>query len=403
MRLLLITVALTLLTLGLAAVVAPRTPAPALPTALLGTQGDWIAEARQLGRWRTALNVAQLILPILILTSVIHVTPYTNQLLNRSPNPWLQTALYTMALMVIFILAFLPLDYASFVLRRAYGLSQAPTFFWFTRELLNWALVLAVSLATAEAFFFLVRAAPHTWWLWVAVGYVALTCTLIFAQPYIITPLFYSQTRVEDPVLRARIAELGRRVGVPIDEVYVIDASKEGNEGNAYFTGIGSATRVVIYDTLLQQYPSDEVLVILAHELGHWREHHIWKGVFLSSVLAFLAAGALFVAGNGLWQRLNWPPIADIRSLPYLLLLATVATTLTLPLQNVVSRRWEAAADRIALQATGHPEAIARTFIHLAKQNKTNPTPSRLIEGLFATHPSVGRRVDAALSDHLKP
>ncbi len=233
-----------------------------------------------------------------------------------------------------------------------------------------------------------------------AAGFALLTIALTYLQPYVITPIFFTQRPLADESLRADIIALGERSGVPISEVYVIDASRQGNEGNAYFTGVGGATRVVLYDTLLRDYERDELLTILAHELGHWHYHHIWQGIALTAIGAPI--GLLIV--HLLLQRLlpAWGirDPADIASLPLILLIVTLGSYLLLPAQNAISRHWERQADRFAIAATGDPAAFQRTFARLARQNLADPTPPRLIEGVFGTHPAIGRRVADAHALH---
>ncbi len=249
-----------------------------------------------------------------------------------------------------------------------------------------------------EALYWLIRVAPARWWLLAAAGAVAGSLLLTYLAPYVITPLFFTQRPLPDQALRAQIIALGERVGVPIDEVYVIDASRQGNEGNAYFTGIGGATRVVVYDTLLREYPPQELATILAHELGHWRGHHVWKGLLLTAITAPVGLWALHTTLGWLLPAWGIRDRADVAGLPLMMLLATLGGLALLPAQNWISRQWEREADRFAIMATGDPDAFRTTFVRLARQNLADPTPPRLYEGIFATHPAISRRVADAES-----
>jgi STE24 endopeptidase len=166
---------------------------------------------------------------------------------------------------------------------------------------------------------------------------------------------------------------------------------------------VGSTTRIVLYDTLLADYPQDELIAVLAHEMAHWRRYHIWQGLILSFIAAPVGFAAAHVILRRVLPRWGIRQPADVAGLPFLLLLLSIATLVTLPLQNWQSRRWETEADRIALVATGDGPVLARTFIRLARQNRTEPTPPRLVEVLFATHPAIGRRVAAVLGEAANP
>lgn len=388
---------MTLLILGLGWAFGPHQPAPALPNELVGSDQSWLARAErysQQRRWYTVLSLV--IVPCGLWLAVrlggsAALRAWLESLGLR--NQWLLVAGYTAIVVVILALLNGPLDYAVLALRRSFNLSQEPISAWLLRQLKNVLITLIMALVAAEGLYWLIRVAPERWWLFASGGFVILTLLLTFLTPYVITPLFFTQRPLEDQELRTKIVQLGERAGVPIDAVFVIDASSQGNEGNAYFTGVGGATRVVVYDTLLRDYPKDELLAILAHELGHWREQHVWKGLLLSW---FMAPPGLWLVHISLgWLLPGWGirDRADVAGLPLLLLLVMLGTLLLLPAQNWLSRRWEHAADRFAIQATGDPVAFQTTFVRLARQNLSDPTPPLLFESILGTHPAIGRRV----------
>lgn len=397
MRPLVVGLIVAVIMLGLAWVLGPHTPAPALPSSLAGSDSDWLQRAERLATQRRVLSVLSLALAPLWLWLAVRLgwsAALRDWLETHGlSNPWLLVA----AFVVIFTLATEllngPLNYIGLVLRRAYGLSQEPTSAWLIRQATQIGVTLALTLIAIEGLYWLLRVAPEQWWLWASGGFVVMTLLLTYLQPYVITPLFFTQRPLEDQRLRDEIFELGARTGVPISEVFVIDASRQGNEGNAYFTGIGGATRVVIYDTLLRDYPRDELITILAHELGHWREQHVWKRLLLAAVFAPLGLWIVHVLMGWLLPAWGIRGRADIAGLPLLLLIMTLGGYITLPVQNRLSRQWEREADRFAVAATGDPQAFQATFARLARQNLSDPTPPQLVEGLFGTHPAIGRRV----------
>ncbi len=398
MRPFLVLLAVLAVMFGSALLLGPRDPAPPLPPELL-EDTEWLAAAERISRLRLVLYVATLALAPLVLW--LFVSRGSSAQLRRRlqerglRNAWLLVACYTALLAALLFILQLPLDSAGFFIRRIFGLTAEAPAAWLLRQVLEWAVGLVLLLIAVEALYWLLRRFPRRWWLIASFGYVVYSLGLVYLQPFVITPLFFEQRPLADPVLQARIVQMGASIGVPVSEVLVIDASKQGNEGNAYFTGVGNSTRIVLYDTLLTDFDTDEILAILGHEMGHWREQHIWKSLILSWLLA---PAGLFVAHLILHSTLpRWGirEPADIAGLPFLLLLLSLVTIASLPIQNWHTRRWEADADRIGVLATGNPRAFARTFVHLAQQNLSDPAPPQLVEALFATHPAIGRRVAA--------
>jgi len=400
MRVVIIALAVCCITVGLGWLLGPHSPAPALPSALVGPDASWLSRAERISQQRRVLLLLSLVLSPIALWLFVRLgwsASLRAWLEERDlRNPWLIVASFTIIFMLLATLLETPLNYAGLLLRRSYGLSEESTGAWLIRQLKAFAVALTLALIAAEGLYWLIRTAPERWWVLATAGYVAFSLVLTYLTPYVITPLFFTQRPLEDDALRERIVQLGERTGVPIAEVFVIDASSQGNEGNAYFTGIGGTTRVVLYDTLLKNYPQDELLSILAHELGHWREQHVWKGLLLSWIAAPGGLWLLHVVLGRILPAWGIQNRADVAGLPLILLLVTLGSLVTLPAQNWLSRRWERDADQFAIQATNDPAAFQATFVRLAQQNLADPTPPPLFESIFSTHPAVGRRIAAA-------
>ncbi|HEX6288484.1 MAG TPA: hypothetical protein VFZ66_04795, partial [Herpetosiphonaceae bacterium] len=243
MRPLLLACGIIVATIGLSWLLSPKAPAPDLPRELLGSDPAWLAQAEQLSAYRRVLAVANLLLPALGLWIAVRMgwSAALRSWLETHGlrQPWLLVAGFTIVGVVVAVVLSLPLGYASLILRRAYGLSQEPTLAWLWRQAKELLIALFMALVTTEGLYWLLRVAPERWWLLASGGFVVLSLLLTYLTPYVITPLFFTQRPLEDQALRDQIFRLGERVGVSIDEVYVIDASSQGNEGNAYFTGVG--------------------------------------------------------------------------------------------------------------------------------------------------------------------
>jgi STE24 endopeptidase len=177
-----------------------------------------------------------------------------------------------------------------------------------------------------------------------------------------------------------------------------MDASRQGRYTNAYFAGFGSTRRIVLYDNLLERHTADETLSILAHEMGHWRQHHIVKGLVLGGVGAFagffVLAWLLSRAGSSGVFGFRSP--SDPAAFPLILLLAFVEGFLAAPVENAVSRVFERQADRAALELGGSPDVFIAAEERLVRDNVGHPAPSDLAVALFASHPPAVERIEMA-------
>jgi STE24 endopeptidase len=318
------------------------------------------------------------------------------------PGGWpVHAAVLALAITVLLAVVALPLQYVrGFAMQQAWGLSTQDSAAWFLDQARGLLVAGVIAIVSAVAFFGVVRAAPRTWWLWGWGTFSLLTVLLVFLYPVAIAPLFNRFTPLEDPSLVARIKAFGEAVGVPIDEVQVSDASKRTTAENAYVAGLGATKRMVLYDTLVESNPEDEIAFVAAHELGHRAENHVVKGVLISSLglLAGFAALYLLARNGALWRWGGAPGVADVRALPLLLAFLLVSTLVLLPLENALSRRFESRADAIALELTGDPDPAVRAFRGLAFKNIADLDPPGPIVWTLFTHPPIPERIRSFLS-----
>lgn len=240
----------------------------------------------------------------------------------------------------------------------------------------------AVMLAGLAA---LVRWLPDAWPLAAAAAAALFVLLLGFVAPVVLEPLFNRFEPLRDEALAAQLRALSEQAGAPVRDVLVADASRRTTKANAYVSGLGSTRRLVLYDTMLPQSPAREVAAVVAHELGHRRERHVAKLTLIGMAGAAAAAAALWLllgddAGEG-------------RKVPLVLLVLSVLELLALPATAALSRRWERAADRFALDLTGDGEALEAAFRRLADTNVADLDPPLLVRTLLATHPPLPERV----------
>ncbi|MFJ4187145.1 M48 family metalloprotease [Kitasatospora sp. NPDC089509] len=292
----------------------------------------------------------------------------------------------------------LPFGAGARTVRARYGLVTQGWAGWAVDAVRSLALTLLLVLPLVLGLFALTAWSPRHWWLPAAGAAALLTAALSFLHPLLIEPVFNRFTPMPPGELRTALLALAERDGVRVRDVLVADASRRTTALNAYVSGLGATRRIVAYDTLLSAAEPREVELVVAHELGHVKHRDVAVGTALGAVGA---AGAVAVLG----LLANWHPLlsaagaadaADPRALPLLAALAALIGALSGPVQCAVSRRIEARADRHALELTGDAEQFVAMQRRLAVVNVSDVDPPRVLELLFATHPSATRRIAAA-------
>jgi STE24 endopeptidase len=292
-----------------------------------------------------------------------------------------------------------PFDLTRFVLQRDWGLTTRSLAEWLEEYRLALALSAVIEGVVLVGLYLLMRWLPRWWWLAAAAGSVALAITFAFLLPMVIAPLFNTFTPIgetkwvewEQP-LRKLIA----KAEVPVDEVLIMNASKQSTHTNAYFTGFGATRRIVLYDNLLDKHTLPEVESILAHEIGHWKHDHIVQGIALGGIGALV--GFFLLARILKWAEKPWglQGPSDPAGLPIVLLAAYLGSWLATPLANAVSRHFERQADMMALELGRQPDVFIAAERKLAIDNISNVAPAPWNVWLFNTHPPALERIQMA-------
>ncbi len=288
-------------------------------------------------------------------------------------------------------LATLPVSGVDHWWRRRYGLSGQGAGGWLRDEALSLAVLAVVVALVVAGAVWLAGRFGRRWWVAGSAAAATLGVAVALAQPVVIEPLFHRLTPLADGALAADVEELGRRLGVAVGEVEVADASRRTTAANARVIGIGPSRTVVLHDTLLDgRFQRGEILSVVAHELAHVARAHVWKAVAWFALLAVpsLLAIAFVTERRG--------GLRDPALVPLALLVAFACFLATLPVQNAVSRRYEAEADWLALTATGDPQSAVELARGLALAGLVDPTPPTWAHVLLGTHPTVLDRVGMA-------
>jgi len=320
-------------------------------------------------------------------------------LLTFTRNDWLLVAAFGAIFYLSFAALELPLEYYSgFVLPHRYDQSTETLGGWAKDQLLGLLLTAVIGLPVLEGVYWLLRVTGPLWWMWAAAGYVLLAVSLSSLAPVIILPLFnkYAPLGEEHAELAARLTALAGRAGTKVSGVFRFDMSKRTKAANAALTGLGHTRRIILGDTLLDEFTTDEVETVIAHELGHHVHRDIPMGIFLSAVVALASLYLASLALNWGGAAFGFSGPADIAALPLFALTLGLFGLITLPLNNAFSRWREVRADRYALAATRNPQAFANAMTRLANQNLAEADPEPWVVFLLYSHPPIRDRVALA-------
>jgi len=319
-------------------------------------------------------------------------------------NEWLLVPLFVAVFGGIYFLLNLPLGYYSgFVLPHRFGQSNQTLKDWIIDQLKGLAVGAPFGLILLELLYLALRVTGDLWWLWAAGGLLVFNVLLINLAPILIMPLFNKYVPLDDEhkELADRLLKLAERAQTKVRGVFKFDMSKRTKSANAALTGIGNTRRIVLGDTLINEFSTDEIETVLAHELGH----HVHRDIPVLVTFGILSMTlGLYLASLGLnWAigTFGFTSPADVAALPALGLIFGIYDFFTMPLNNAISRWRENMADDYALQATGKHEAFASAFTRLANQNLGEVDPESWVVFMFYSHPPLGERIEKAR--HWKP
>lgn len=356
--------------------------------------------AKKYWRIKRRLFLADIIFTAILLYAVLFSKVsiiLRNIVMAVTSNPFGYIALYLLWLGVFFFIATFPIEYyEGFVLEHRFLLSPQPLKRWFRRYLKRSLVGGIITLIMVEAVYFLLRRYPQNWWALAGLGWILFTIILSRLAPVVIIPIFYKYSALNDEELKKRLMRLAERSGAEVRDVFKINMSKETRKANAALLGIGRTRRIIIGDTLLDNFTPDEIEIVLAHELGHHKKMHIWKLLAFGTIITFFGLYVADVVMEEYLRHFGFNAVSDIGAFPLLCLLLLGFSLLAMPLQNGFSRYLERRADVFALKMTRMPDAFISTMSKLAQQNLSDTTPNRFVEIMMYNHPPIAKRIKMA-------
>jgi STE24 endopeptidase len=377
-----------------------------IPYALIGTNADphtfmtaeEIAKAESLSRIRSLAyflsSPLQIGLILALLGVAVRFRGIAERLFRASS---LQIIAFVLLFTLLMDVLLLPVDYFLFKVDQVYGLStETLAVFWgdHGKDLL---LNAVGTIVMVWIFRWVLKRSPDRWWLWFWLVSIPLILFVTFIQPVVLDPLYNDFQPLQDQKLKAQILQLAAESHIPADQVYQVNMSERTHAINAYVNGIGGNARIVLWDTTLKKLQPDEILTVMAHEMGHYAERHIYLGIAYGIALSFIGFWLAFHAYRLFIRRWgsHWGIRGehDLAALPILLLLVTIMNFASAPAQNAFSRVIEHRADVYSMKMTGDGNAAIRAFQQIAKENLSPVIQPKLVQWFRGSHPTILERI----------
>jgi STE24 endopeptidase len=312
---------------------------------------------------------------------------------------WLGSRLaYPLAIGMMLYVVQIPFAlYNQFWLEQRFGFNRSSVATFVLDQVKGLALALVFGIPLLLLIYWFMDTAGTSWWIFAFLAWMGFQLLTAAIFPVFLAPLFYKFTLLHDSSLRDRIMALAQKIQFKMADVFSIDGSRRSAHSNAFFAGFGKTRRVVLFDTLMLSLSEDEIIAVIAHEMGHDKKRHIQRQLILSTL------GSLF-AFYVLSHAIQWPTLYDAFSAGVaknyigLVLFALFAGVVTFPLQplfQLMSRRYEYEADRFSIETTGDKESMQGALKKLAKDNLSNLTPHPWYSFFHYSHPTLKERLDA--------
>lgn len=313
-----------------------------------------------------------------------------------SSNNYVQFIGFVALVGIVLGIIFLPVNYYSgFYLEHKYKLSNQTFGKWVWENIKGLLVSSAIGLPLLLFFFFVLNKYDDLWWLPLAIGMFFFSVILAQLIPIVILPIFYKVIPLENENLKMKISNLAVQAGIKVENIYSFNMSKNTKKANAAFTGLGKTKRILLGDTLLNNYSEDEIETVIAHELGHYKKKHIVKNLFVGTFFSFFTLYLIAMLYKLSLPWFDFSSITQIAALPILSLWAMLISVVISPITNRLSRKFEYEADQYAIDKTRKVTAYKSVLEKLTEQNLGDKDPHPFIEWFFYSHPSIKKRIAA--------
>lgn len=325
---------------------------------------------------------------------------------SSSKYKLLQTAIYLIWLSFFAFVATLPLSYISHSLSKTYNISTQTFPSWMKEELIDFWINYGTLMIIVPVIYWLMKKSVKRWWFYAWLLSIPFTLFMMFLQPIVIDPLYNDFYPLKNKELETKILALADKAKIPAEHVFEVNMAEKTNSMNAYVNGIGSNARIVLWDTTLNQLSDEQILFIMAHEICHYVEKHIYIGIaiylLLSLIGLYLTYRIMNWAVNRFGKELKIPDVKDIRSLPLFFMILSMLMFTVSPFSNLISRYEETRADRYAINMTQNPDVAITSFQELTRSGLSQVNPPLLVKIFRYSHPTMLERISSLEEFELK-
>lgn len=285
--------------------------------------------------------------------------------------------------------------YSTFVIEEEFGFNKMDFKSYISDQIKQFVLSVIIGVIILVALFFFMDKTGDGWWVWASIFFISFQLLLFIIYPNFIAPIFNKFTPLEDGELKDRLELMASKAAFKLTAIYIMDGSKRSGHSNAYFTGIGSSKRIVLYDTLVEKLTTAELSAVLAHEIGHWKKGHIRKRLLLTMItvpVAFLIL-SLLLKYNPLFELFSLKIGTYYGLLILIMMISGPFTFFLSPISNHMSRKHEFEADDFAIDQEEDNQTLITALLKLSKDNLSNLTPDKLYSAYYYSHPPLIERI----------
>lgn len=323
------------------------------------------------------------------------IQQYANYVLSISSNEFIQALIFLFGIQLVMGLIDLPFAlYKQFVIEERFGFNKMNLALFFKDLILSSIISFIIFSIILFAIISFINYFEKSWWIIGSVFVFFFIIIINYLYPTLIAPLFNKFEPINDPELLEKINELSTKSGFDLNKIFKMDASKRSTHGNAYFTGFGRKKRVVLFDTILDKLNSDEIVSVLAHELGHFKHKHIIKNIIISFLVITISFYLTYILINKdfIYKIFGFQKSLATGFFIISILLSPVKLIIS-PIFSAISRKFEYQADAYALSLIKQATSFKNALIKLYKDNLSNPFPHPLYVKIYYSHPPLLDRI----------
>jgi STE24 endopeptidase len=305
--------------------------------------------------------------------------------------------LYFITIGLVHEVLFFPLSFfRGYKLEHSYSLSNQDLSSWLKDHIKMTIIGWILGIFTLGLIYTALHYSPESWWWQAALILWLLYIVMVKFAPLVLFPLFFKFTPLENEEIKEKIKKLAESVNIGILGIFEFNMSRKTKAANAAVTGLGSTRRIILSDTLIKNHTPDEITSVVAHEFGHHRHKHIISIIIMNCAMLFLFFYISKIILDTGTAHFGFTSPGDVAAFPLLAIVFSIGGLLFLPAMNTIMRAFERQADRFAIESTKNPSAFISMMQKLSDENLADPSPNSLIEILFHSHPSTGKRINFA-------